>query len=123
MKLLKRLVLLIVLVFIAGSIYTSCLIGVNPVSKQYLDSLSSELKSKGYDDAYFVLSGKRWAWHNAFLVKFGGAASKSRHLKGEAIDIIILDVNDDGKRDAKDVDIVYDILNTKIIRSKGGIGT
>jgi len=33
------------------------------------------------------------------------------------------DVNSDGKKNAQDVDIVYNILNDQIIKDKGGIGT
>ncbi|MEZ4685496.1 MAG: hypothetical protein R3B47_05380 [Bacteroidia bacterium] len=47
----------------------------------------------------------------------------SKHLDGQAIDVVVLDVNEDGKADAEDVDIVYELLDKKIIRDKGGIGT
>jgi uncharacterized protein YcbK (DUF882 family) len=54
---------------------------------------------------------------------FSGAAKKSRHLRGDAIDIIVFDINRDGRSDSKDVDIVFSILDKKIIKSHGGIGT
>jgi len=47
----------------------------------------------------------------------------SRHLRGEAIDFIVFDVNEDGNSDHKDVDIVYEILDRKIVKNSGGIGT
>ena len=104
-------------------LYTSSLIGVKRQSIDYMEELVTELKAQDYIPNFYVVSGKRWKWHNDFLSRFGGAASQSRHLRGEAIDILVLDVNKDGKSNSKDVDIVYNILNTKIIGNKGGIGT
>ncbi len=57
------------------------------------------------------------------LYKYAGGAKNSLHLKGKAIDLIILDINKDGKRNSKDVDIVYRILDKKIIGNKGGLGS
>ena len=37
--------------------------------------------------------------------------------------LLFFDVNDDGKSDSKDVDIVFEILDKDIIKNKGGIGT
>lgn len=103
--------------------YTNSLLGVAPQSKRWLVELKNELNKKGYDVNLFVISGRRFWLDNWLLNKFGGAAAKSRHLKGEAIDIIILDINGDGRIDSKDVDIVYQILNRKIVKTHGGIGT
>jgi len=104
-------------------LYTNSLIGVNSKAKTYLTKLDKELSRKGYAPNYFVISGRRWAWDNYLLNKFGGAAKKSQHLQGNAIDIIVLDVNGDSKIDGKDVDLIYVLLNKKIIRNQGGIGT
>jgi len=70
-----------------------------------------------------VISTKRFSFHNKMRVKFSGAASKSRHLRGDAIDFLVFDINRDGKRNAADVDIVYKILDEKIMKNQGGIGT
>ena len=102
--------------------YTNSLIGVNPTVKEYYSELQNELTNSGYKARMFVISGRRWGIDNWFLSQFGSASSKSRHKHGEAIDIIVLDVNDDGESNSQDVDIVYKLLNKKIIRSKGGIG-
>lgn len=77
----------------------------------------------GYKPRLLVISTKRFGFHNRIQVKFSGAAAKSRHLDGDAIDFIVLDVNDDGKRNSKDVDIVTAILEKEIMKNKGGIGT
>ncbi|MCI4670361.1 MAG: hypothetical protein MRZ79_19645 [Bacteroidia bacterium] len=118
-------VLLIILgvVLLISWFYTTSLIGVNPKTKAYYTELKKELKAKGYKTNIFTISGRRWQLDNWILSKFGGAASQSRHRKGEAIDIVVLDVNGDGKANSEDVDIVYKILNKKIIRGNGGIGT
>jgi len=104
-------------------LYTNSLIGVNPKTKSHLKKLDEELLKKNYISNYFVISGRRWAWDNYLLNKLGGAARKSQHLQGNAIDIIVLDINGDNKINESDVDLVYTILNKKIIRNKGGIGT
>ena len=70
-----------------------------------------------------MISGRRWKLDNYILTKISGAASKSQHLKGNAIDIIVMDVNQDNKIDSKDIDLVYEKLNEVIIKNKGGIGT
>jgi len=123
MKFLKTIIIVLFLLFGLRLFYTSSLIGVNTKSKSYLKTLKKELKNKGYEPNLFVISGRRWYLDNLLLNKFGGASSKSRHLKGEAIDIIVLDVNNDGQRNALDVNIVYDILDKKIIKNNGGLGS
>ena len=104
-------------------LYANSLIGVSPKAKFYLQTLAKELKQKNYEPNYFVISGRRWAFDNYLLNKFGGAAKKSQHLQGNAIDIIVLDVNNDNEINGKDVDLIYTILNKKIIQDGGGIGT
>ena len=103
--------------------YTSSLIGVEGTSIQYMRMLVEELEEQGHIPNFYVVSGKRGKLHNQLLVQFGGAATQSRHLKGEAIDIIVLDVNQDGKANGVDIDILYKILDRKIVGNKGGIGT
>lgn len=104
-------------------IYMQGLFGVHPTTIKYYVALKKELIAKDYEPNYFILSTNRPKWFNNLLVQFGGAASKSQHIQYTAIDIIVLDVNNDGKKDAKDIDIVYKILDRKIIGRKGGVGT
>ncbi len=96
---------------------------MHPQSKAWLYELKAELRRQNLKPHFFVISGKRYAWDNWLLSQFGGAAKNSRHLVGEAIDIIVLDVNDDGITNAKDVDLVYKTLHRKIVNNRGGIGT
>ena len=123
MQFLKKVIFLFFLLIIIIWFYTNSLIGVNQITKNYLQNLKETLKEKGFQPNLFVISGRRWQLDNYLLNTFGGAAKKSQHLKGNAIDIIVLDINNDGKRNTKDVDIVYKLLNDKIINQKGGIGT
>lgn len=103
-------------------LYCNSLSAVNPVTVAYYEQLKALLKEQGYRDQLVVISSKRAHWHNQILTLFG-ASSTSRHLQGDAIDIMVLDVNADGEINATDVDIVYAIVDTKIIRNKGGLGT
>ena len=123
MKCLKRLlfIFLIVITLLWG--YASSLIGVDEKAKSYLTVLKTELIKQGYQPNYFVISGRRWQLDNYLLSRFGGAAKNSTHKNGQAIDIIVLDVNNDDQSNSKDVDIVYAILDRKIIKDKGGLGS
>ncbi len=96
---------------------------VNVKTRTFYTELKDTLKQRGFSAKLLVISTKRAKWHNDIQVKFSGAAKDSRHLIGDAIDFIVFDVNDDGKSDSKDVDIVFDILDKEIIKDKGGIGT
>ena len=104
-------------------LYTNSLIGVNEVAKGYLVELKNELNKAGFHSNYFVISGRRWKVDNYILTKFGSAAKNSKHKSGQAIDIIVLDINGDRQVNATDVDIVYKILDQNIIKNKGGLGS
>ncbi|NJO88125.1 MAG: hypothetical protein HC831_03530 [Chloroflexia bacterium] len=118
-----KLLLSILGLMLLFAFYSNSLIGVNKKSIDYYISLKETVKSKGYEDRMYVISGKRFKFYNSFLVKYGNAVSTSRHLKGEAIDILVLDINNDGTADSKDVDLIYNILDKEIVKKQGGIGT
>lgn len=80
------------------------------------------MHERGYHPNVFVISGRRF-WLDNKVLQWGGASRNSRHLRGDAIDIVVLDVNRDGKANAQDVDIVHAILDGEIIRDQGGLGT
>ena len=96
---------------------------VNPNTKIFYNDLKDTLRQKGYPTRLLVISTKRFKWHNDIQVKLSGAAKESRHLIGDAIDFIVLDINGDGNSDNKDVDIVFNVLDKIIIKDKGGVGT
>lgn len=95
----------------------------DPNTRVYYHELKQTLLAKGYESNLIVICTKRFHWQNSLLVKYNNAATKSRHLCGDAIDILVFDVNNDGNADKKDVDVVYHILDKEIIGNKGGIGT
>jgi len=81
--------------------------------------LQEALEKKGHNpNGFKVVNGHR---HPLYNEKVGGA-SKSRHIKGEAIDIHIKDIDGNGYYEAKDKQIVLDLLEKEIIKSEGGIG-
>lgn len=101
--------------------YATTLSGVNPKTVQYYQDLRQELTNGGYRPKVYVISAKRNQWHNRLLTWFG-AAKKSQHLQGNAVDILVTDVNGDGKSNREDVMIVKAILE-KLVGNNGGIGT
>jgi len=112
--------LILILIFL---LYCNNLSLANEKTIAYYKELKTALKDHGYEPSLLVISTKRFTFHNNIQVKYSGAASKSRHLSGDAIDFLVMDVNDDGKRNSKDVDIVTEILEKEIMKDKGGIGT
>ncbi|MFK8006846.1 MAG: D-Ala-D-Ala carboxypeptidase family metallohydrolase [Saprospiraceae bacterium] len=81
--------------------------------------LQNVLFKNGYNENGFtIVNGFR---HPAYNEKVGGA-SLSRHLKGQALDLQIGDINNDGIANQKDKIIVLDFLENKIIKDEGGIG-
>lgn len=104
-------------------LYANSLIGVDTKVKTHYADLKAELIRQGYKTSLFAVSGRRWEWDNYLLSEFGGAAKNSKHKSGYAIDVIVLDINDDGIINSNDVDIVHTILDQKIIQDRGGLGT
>ena len=81
--------------------------------------LKLELGKKGFDpDGFVVRDGHRHPAHNKLI----GGASRSQHIAGKAVDIVITDINQDGKANKIDKQIVLDLLDKKVIQDLGGIG-
>lgn len=81
--------------------------------------LQDELEKAGYDrNAFVVYNGHRAPQYNE-LIK---GARKSRHIKGEAVDISIKDIDRNGRINSEDKKIVLNLLDKKIIRNSGGLG-
>jgi uncharacterized protein YcbK (DUF882 family) len=92
-------------------------------TRQFYKALQDTLQTMNLPSRFLVVSTARNKFYNQLLVTISHAAPNSRHIKGDAIDFIVLDINSDGQADARDVDLVYAILDKSIIRNKGGIGT
>lgn len=92
---------------------------VNPGILYKLIELQDALERQGYDrDALWVKSGFRHPRYNEAVF----AAKMSRHMKGEAVDMVIEDINKDGWSDDLDKKIVLKIVDEKIIGNAGGVG-
>lgn len=82
-------------------------------------NLLNELKEAGYNpEAFDIVNGHRHPRYNENV----GGAQLSRHIKGEAVDIYVGDINQDGYTNKEDKDIILDLLENKIIKNQGGIG-
>lgn len=108
-------ILVLLVVFLAATSLSS----VNDEVKALYKELKIEVKSEGYKANFFPISGKRPKFFNRFLPL---AMEESEHFNGNALDIFVLDINEDQRINNEDVKIVYDILDQKIVKDKGAVG-
>ncbi len=109
------------------SIYRKCLFNSKQEYYWLIDEkllfavlkLQTTLKKKGYNpDAFNITYGHRHPKKNEDVK----GASVSKHIKGQAIDMVIKDINNDGKYTKKDKEIVLEISEKDVIKNFGGIG-
>jgi uncharacterized protein YcbK (DUF882 family) len=81
--------------------------------------LQRALTKLGHDANAFSI---REAYRHPQLNEEDGGVSRSRHVYGEAVDLVIGDIDLDGDTDDADKAIVIDVLDREIIGDKGGIG-
>ncbi len=107
--------------------YRDCLYDKNAYQYWLIDkkllyrllALKTLLKKEGYDpNGFDVISGYRHPLHNE---QVGGARS-SKHIKGEAVDLLIRDINQDGRYKDADKAIILQLVDQKIIGDRGGVG-
>ena len=85
------------------------LTGSDPLVLKKLELIQKELKSKGYETNWMIISQKRSHFLNSLLpnsskgTKPGG---KSYHLFGKAVDIYVFDINGDGVFNRDDIKIL-----------------
>ena len=92
---------------------------IDPDVLNVYQKLIIELNKKELNSAEIkITSGFRNPEYN----KMVGGATCSQHQMGTAIDILVGDLNNDGTADKADRSLVYDILENKLIKNKGGIG-
>ncbi|MFT4600557.1 MAG: hypothetical protein ACI857_000732 [Arenicella sp.] len=77
-----------------------------------------KLEEQGYNKYGFYV---RESHRHPKLNKARGGASKSQHLFGKAADLVIEDINNDGKKNQADKTIALEILE-EIVGNKGGMG-
>lgn len=81
--------------------------------------LQNALKEMGHNsDAFTVRSGHRTPQRN----KQVEGAGSSRHIVGEAADLVIGDINMDGRFTQDDKAIVLKLVDERIIAHRGGVG-
>jgi hypothetical protein len=99
------------------------LTGANQKVKTKVKLVKEALEKDGYNVKWFTISEKRNKIFNALLPN---SAKKSHHLKGNAIDVFVIDIDGDGTFTNKDLDIVKK-YNRKVERRnpslKGAFGT
>lgn len=79
------------------------LLGASEVVHSKVEALRNELVKQGYTPKWFIISQKRNKLYNSILAN---SVVKTKHLEGKAIDLYIIDINDDG---------VYDLTDFKLI--------
>lgn len=91
--------------------------------RQKLSLIKKEIIDMGYTPNWIIISGKRPAFYNKLLPN---AAKDSYHLKGQAIDIYIFDIDGDYTFTDNDIRLV-ELANSKVERNNpklmGGFGT
>lgn len=81
--------------------------------------LMDALEKRGLDRYGFTI---RLAHRHPRFNRDEGGVKGSRHIRGQAIDIQVRDVNRDGRITYDDKELVLDILENTVIRDKGGVG-
>lgn len=122
-RLIKWFGLLLLSALLIFILYCNNLSLANRKTVTFYSELKRQLVENGYRPRLLVISTKRFSWHNQLQVWLSGAATNSRHLRGDAIDFLVLDINRDGKANSLDVDIAVELLEKKIMKGGGGIGT
>lgn len=92
---------------------------LNPTIFYKLLELMNEMDKMKYDTKeIFITDGHRHPKNNEEIK----GAKLSRHIKGEAIDFIVGDINNDGDENGTDKEQILKLLEDKIIKNEGGIG-
>src|SRR4030095_15088431 len=120
LKIITAVILVVMAVFF---LYCNNTALANKKTVAFYNQLKNTLQNSGYKTRLLVISTQRVGWHNYIQTKFTHAAKKSKHLTGDAIDFLVFDINSDGKSDSADVNIVTIILDRRIVKNFGGLGT
>jgi len=84
-----------------------------------LIELRNILKAEGLNPNGFEINhGYRYPKFNEQV----GGAPLSRHISGDAVDINVLDINNDNLVDESDKKLLLEICENKLIGNKGGVG-
>jgi energy-coupling factor transporter transmembrane protein EcfT len=81
------------------------LVGAEKIVHDKVEGIKKELIKAGHNPIWFIISQKRYGFYNDLLansVKNG----QSRHLRGKAIDLHVIDINGDGKYNMIDFELI-----------------
>lgn len=91
--------------------------------RKKLELIEDEVAKRGYETKWIVISGKRSVFYNNLL---SNSAKNSNHLRGNAIDILVYDIDGNGKFDKKDIFILRsanDYVEKNYPKYSGSFGT
>lgn len=123
MKTFAKIFAALLLVGVGSYVYQTLPSNLHPTARAKYEYLKEVLVKRGYEPNVFICSAKRPKWINTIVPN---AASSSRHMRGHAVDVYVLDVDGDWDMDRKDMDIVYRALHDIDVwhpRFRGGLGT
>jgi hypothetical protein len=97
------------------------LLNANDRVHHKLAFINEQLNAKGYNPQWIIISQKRGYFYNLILHWKGTAVKNSEHLKGNAIDVFVLDIDGDGTYTYSDYELMQKAgkLYDKKINRKG----
>lgn len=93
--------------------------GINPAILHKITDLRAALREGGWNENGFHIN---YGYRHPELNEAVGGAPVSRHISGDALDIVIDDINNDGRANTADKTIVLNLCEKSLIASRGGIG-
>lgn len=93
--------------------------GIDPDILHKLLELRLTLEKANYDGEAFRCNH---GYRHPSLNEAVGGAPRSRHIAGDALDLVIEDINQDGSANAADKAIVLNLCERQLIGNRGGIG-
>lgn len=93
--------------------------GIDPDILHKVIDLRNALREGGWNENGFHVN---YGYRHPVLNEAVGGAPVSRHISGDALDLVIDDINGDGKRNSADKEIVLAICEESLIANRGGIG-
>jgi len=93
--------------------------GIDPEILYKVIELRTMLREGGWNENGFHVN---YGYRHPVLNEAVGGAPVSRHISGDALDLVIDDINGDGKQNSVDKEIVLAICEKTLIANRGGIG-
>lgn len=95
----------------------------NPLVKIKLEKIENEIQKRGYKTSWVTISEKRTKWYNNIL---SNSSDNSNHLRGNAIDLYVFDIDGDGKFNNEDI-LIFKSANKYVEQHypelSGAVGT